>query len=163
MNRWYFRALAIIAAAGLVVVIVIVLWPKPPIPNKIKSQLTSTLMLPQDKQFNINRKTVKYDSGLKLLTFNATVFGKTIIVSEQPTPDQFTDVPQVYTKVLDGMDDYDDFDVNVGSVHLTTPPQLNGKQAAVLNTKGTLIFAKPSASLSGSQWRQFFTSFQVIN
>jgi hypothetical protein len=84
-----------------------------------------------------------------------------MVLSEQPTPDSFTDVPQVYDKVVDSMQEYQKFDVDVGTVHLTRPPSLNGKQAAVLNTKGTLLFAKPDKDLSEDQWRRFFNSFVV--
>jgi hypothetical protein len=161
MMKWVTGIFASMVGLGLVVIIALILIPKPPVSNKIKAELTSTLLLPDTSNFPIASRSVKYDSSLKLLSFNATVFGKQIIISEQPTPESFTDVPAVYTKVLDGMNDNYDFDVNVGSVHITTPPQLNGKQAAVLNAKGTLLFAKPSASLSNSQWQQFFTSFAV--
>jgi hypothetical protein len=161
MMKWATGIFASIVGLGLVAIVVLILIPKPPIPDKIKADLTSSLLLPETSNFPISAKTVKYDSGLKLLSFDTTVYGDQVIVSEQPTPESFTDVPAVYAKVLDGMTDYDDFDVNVGTVHLTTPPQLNGKQAAVLNTKGTLLFAKPSRSLTNSQWQQFFTSFDV--
>lgn len=163
MQRWFVRGFIGILALGAVVILILVLLPKPPIPGKIKQQLTSTLLLPNTRKFPVNRDTTKYDPSIKVLTYKVAAFGKTIIMSEQPTPDQFTDVPQVYQKVLDGMQDYNDFDVNVGGVHLTLPPQLSGVQTAVLNTKGTLIFAKPSGKLSDDQWRQFFTSFQVVN
>jgi hypothetical protein len=148
---------------GVIVIIVIIVLPnKPQIPPKIQQQLTFTLMLPESGQFKIDHSSIKYDDQLKVLSFTVAAFGKQVIVSEQPTPDSFTDVPAVYQKVLDGMNDYEDFDVNIGSIHLTVPPQLNGKQAAVLNTKGTLTFVKPSSALSNDQWRQFFTSFTVL-
>ncbi|HUD11839.1 MAG TPA: hypothetical protein VMS08_05480 [Candidatus Saccharimonadia bacterium] len=54
-------------------------------------------------------------------------------MSGQTTPEEFTDIPAVYQKVLDGVNDYNDFDVNVGSVHLTQPPQLNGRQEYLIS------------------------------
>jgi hypothetical protein len=162
MKKWYWRAVAGIFALGVIVVIVLLALPKPPIPGNIKQQLTSTLLVPQDSRFIANRQSVKYDSSLKLLTFNVAAFGQQLVVSEQPTPETFVDIPQVYQKVLDGMNDYYDFDVNIGSVHLTKPPQLKGKQAAVLNAKGTLLFAKPGSGLTQAQWQQFFNSLAVL-
>lgn len=161
MNRWFWRIVVLLTSAGIITVVVMLALPKPPISGPIKSQLTSTLMLPDTGHFPVDRASTKYDPKLKELSYNASAFGQTIIVSEQPTPDQFTDVPQVYQKVLESMADYADFDVSVGSVHLTQPAQLNGLQTAVLNSKGTLLFAKPASNLTEDQWRQFFTSFRA--
>jgi hypothetical protein len=162
MSRWFWLVVAGIVALGIIAVFALLLLPKPLIPPKVVSEATSTVLAPDSSNFKIAHQSIKYDSDLKLLNYNVSAYGKTIIISEQPTPESFTDVPAVYTKVLDGMNDFYDFDVSVGSIHVTTPPQLNGKQAAVLNTKGTLLFAKPSASLSNSEWQQFFTSFTVL-
>jgi len=135
--------------------------PKPPIPGPIKRQLTSTLILPNTSRYPVDRATTKYDAKIKQLTFNSTAFSQDVVVSEQPTPDSFTDVPQVYQKVLESMSDFADFDTGIGTVHLTRPANLGGKQAAVLNAKGTLLFAKPSSDLTEDQWRQFFNSVDV--
>jgi hypothetical protein len=161
MNRWYFRALAGLVAAGLIVVTVMILLPKPPIPGIIKSQLTSTLVLPSAKQATIDRNSAKYDSSLKVLSFNATVAGHKVVMAEQPTPDQFIDIPQAYDKVVENMNAYAQFDSALGTVHLTKPTQLHGGQTAVINAKGTLLFAKPSSNLTDDQWRRFFNSFAV--
>jgi hypothetical protein len=109
----------------------------------------------------VDRKTVKYDSGLKLLSFTASVGGISTVFSEQPTPDSFNDAPQIYDKVLERMNDYSKFDVVAGTVHLTRPSDLGGKQAAVMNTKGTLLFAKPDRDLSTDQWRRLFLGVNV--
>ncbi len=147
---------------GGVVITVMLLAPKPPIPSRIKQQVVSTLFIPTGHNFVVDRESVKYDIQLKLLTYNVLESGTQVVVSEQATPDSFTDVPQAYQKVLDGMNDYLDFDVNVGSAHLTRPSQLGGKQTAVLNAKGTLLFAKPAADLPDDQWRQFFKAMEVV-
>src|SRR5580704_5437409 len=123
MKRWYWRTIIGFVAFGLIAIVILPFLPKPPISSKIKSQLTSTLMLPNTGRYPVDRASAKYDSTLKVLSFDVSAYGKTMILSEQPTPEQFTDVPQVYQKVLDSMQDYNDFDVNVGTVHLTTPTQ----------------------------------------
>ena len=161
MNRWFWSGIIALTAAGAITVAVLLLLPKPPIPGPIKQQLTSTLLVPKNSRVAVDRQSAKYDTSLKLLTFNATAFGKQLVVSEEPTPDEFVDVPQAYQKVLDSMNDYSDFDTAIGSVHLARPSNLHGKQAAVLNAKGTLLFAKPAGDLSTDQWRQFFNSFDV--
>jgi hypothetical protein len=153
-----------LATLGLIVLIVIWVWPnKPVISSKIKSQLTSTLLLPQDPRFKVEQTTIKFNKNLSLLTYYVSVFGHQVLMSEQPTPQSFIDIPQAYTQLVQGMNDYEDIDVSVGTVHLTTPKQLNGAQAAILNTDGTLSFGKPSGSLSVTQWRQYYDSFEVIH
>ena len=159
MHQW------VIVGTVLAVVLVIsglFLAPKSAIPGTIKKQLTSTLLLPS-RQYPVERSSSKYDSSLKVLSFNVKSGANLIAMGEQPSPDQFVDVPQAYQKVLDGMNDYEDLDTAIGTVHLTRPDSLKGAQAAVLNAKGTLLFAKPTSSLSADQWRRFFNSFSVIN
>jgi hypothetical protein len=152
---------AAIVAIGLIVAGVMLLAPKPPIPGPIKKQVTSTIVVPQLADAVIDRQSVKYDDKLKLLTYTLAAYGVNMVVSEQPTPDSFTDIPQVYDKVTAGMGEYSKFETDIGTVHITRPKELHGKQAAVLNTKGTLLFAKPERDLSDDQWRKFFGSFTV--
>jgi hypothetical protein len=151
-----------LAGIGVIVIVVMLLAPKPPIPGQVKSQFTSTLFVPQTSNAKIQRSTVKYDSNLKLLSFTAQVYGIPTVISEQPTPEQFTDIPQVYDKVLSNMHEFTDFDTDVGTVHITRPTDLGGKEAAVLNSKGTLFFAKPARDLSDDQWRQLFRNVVVV-
>jgi hypothetical protein len=153
--------MGVVLAVGLIVVGIMLLAPKPPIPGPIKKQVTSTLIVPQLADVTIDRQSVKYDDKLKLLSYTADVYGISTVISEQPTPDSFTDIPQVYDKVTASMNEYSKFDTDIGTVHITRPKELDGKQAAVLNTKGTLLFAKPERDLSDEQWRKFFGSFEV--
>jgi hypothetical protein len=135
--------------------------PKSPIPGSIKLKLTSSLLLPSRARANIDRGSAKYDSSLKVLSFTGLVDGKNLVIAEQPTPEQFVDIPAAYEKVLGSMNDYSDFDTTMGTVHLTKPDELHGGQTAVLNAKGTLLFAKSASGLSTDQWRQFFNSVTV--
>ena len=161
MKRWYFGTLGALVAAGLVVIVVMLVLPKPPIPGSLKQQLTSTLIVPSHKQATIDRSSAKYDGSLKVLSFTVGTAGHKLVMAEQPTPDQFVDVPQAFQKVLENMNEYDSFDSVMGTVHLTKPQSLHGGQTAVLNAKGTLLFATPAANLSTDQWRRFFNSFTV--
>jgi hypothetical protein len=139
------------------------LWPKPLIPKNIKNEVTSTIFLPKSPQVANDRSTVKYDNNLKLLSFQSTVFGVHSTISEQPTPQQFVDIPETYAKVLDSWNQYSSFDSAQGTVYLTKPKNNGNKQAAVMNSKGTLMFITPDKDLSGDQWRQFFNSLQIQN
>lgn len=160
--RHFYVVVASLLGIGAIVIAVLLLAPKPPIPGSIKSQLTSTLLVPVGKGVEVDRESARFDADLNLLTYNATWEGRTIVVSQQPAPESFADIPGYYDKVTAQMSQYAQFDVEIGSVRLTRPKDAGGKPAAVLYAKGTLLFAKPDAELSTDQWRRFFTTLTVI-
>jgi hypothetical protein len=140
------------------------LRPQPVIPAAIKTQLTSTLLMPTDKTVAvIDQGSIKYDSKIKVLTYDVQFDGVKVVISEQPTPESFIDIADVYTKVLESMNEYKKFELAIGVIHLTRPPDLKGKQSAVLNSKGTLLFANPKQDLTEDQWRRFFHNIQLVN
>ena len=139
------------------------LWPKPLIPKNIQSEVTSVIFVPNSPQVVNQKGTAKYNGNLKLLSYKANVFGVNAVISEQPTPETFTDIPQVYQKVLDSWNDYEDFNVPQGTVYLTRPGGKNATEAGVMNSKGTLLFVKPDKDLTDTQWRQLFNSIEVQN
>jgi hypothetical protein len=151
-----------LAAIGLVVIVVMLLAPKPPVPVDVKRAVTSTILVPQAREVDVSRESMAYNSQLKLLSFTTVAFGVKAVVSEQPTPESFIDIPQVYDKVVTNMNEYSKFDSDSGTVHLTRPKDLGGKQAAVMNAKGTLMFVKPERDLSDDQWRKLFNGLEVI-
>jgi hypothetical protein len=158
---WY--GVGIILVVGVIAATAILLAPKSPIPPSLRNQVTSTLLVPEGGGYSLNRDSAKYDKDKKVLTYTASYAGTKLVVSEQPTPSEFVDVPEVYDKVTAGMNNYQTFDSGIGTVHLTQPKQLSGKQAAVLNTKGTLMFVKPENALTDDQWRLWFNHIQVAN
>lgn len=149
-------------AIGLIVIGVMLVAPKPPVPLEIKRAVTSTLLVPKVREVAVERKSMKYDKKIKLLTYTTKAFGVTAVISQQPTPESFIDIPQVYDKVVSGMNEYSKFDSDSGTVHLTRPKELGGKQAAVMNAKGTLMFVKPETDLSEDQWRKMFNNLEII-
>lgn len=151
-----------VTAIGLLVIIVMLLGPKPPVPAEIQRAVTSTIMVPKARDVVVARESMKYDSKLKLLTYSAMAYGVKTVVSQQPTPESFIDIPQVYDKVVANMNEYKKFDTDSGTVYLTRPTDLGGKQAAVMNTKGTLMFVKPERDLSEDQWRILFNNLEII-
>jgi len=156
---WIVGAAGGILVAGTVVTIMFVL-PREPIPNSIREQLTSPLLLPRAAQANIDRSSVKYNSDDKLLTYRVTYRGSLLLVSEQPTPEQLVDIPAAYDKVVENMNQYSSFVVSAGTVHLTRPKDAGGVQVAVMNAKGTLMFVKSDRDLSNDDWRRLFVSFE---
>jgi hypothetical protein len=154
--------LAVVVAVSLIYGVFMLLRPDPPIAAPIRKQLTSALLLPAAETVMIDADSIKYDSGLKVLSFDAPIDGIRLSVSEQPTPENFTDIPQVYDKVVEQMRVYKKFETAIGIVYLTKPESRKGSQTAVMNTKGTLLFANPDKDLSDDQWRRFFNSFDVV-
>jgi hypothetical protein len=137
------------------------LKPKPPIPKNIQSQLDFTPYLIQpDTGVTIDKGSYKYDLSQKGLSFIATGkdFGK-LTVSEQATPQQFIDIPEVYSKLVDKLNRYGAFDNDMGTVYLTRPDDQRTGQTAVINSKGVLMFVRSSKNLSDDQWRKLFGSF----
>jgi len=156
--------IGVVVSVGIVLIIGLWLFPdKPPIPGPIKAKLTSTLLVPRGGDYQVNRESAKYDPALKVLAYNIAIKGVgSAVVSEQPTPDQFNDIPGYYDQVISQFHEYTHFDSVVGTVHLVHPDTNSDHQTAVINSAGTLIFVKPSQNLSDDQWRQFFRSFVVI-
>ena len=160
------RILAFLAASLVVVAAIGVGWliiSRPVIPPDIKKQIDFLVLYPQgDSNIVVDRSTFKYDSQNHVLSFVVTCFGVKNTITEQATPDSFNDIPQYLDKVLQQLNSYSSFDTDMGKANLTHPSNLNGDQAAVMNTKGVLMFAHPVSTLTESQWRQFFNSLSVI-
>jgi hypothetical protein len=155
--------IVVVMLLGAIAATVIILAPKPAISKTIQRQVTTTIFVTRSARVVIDKPSVAYNDKLKLLTYAATTDGVKVVVSQQPSPTSFIDIPQVFDKVLAEMREYSKFEVAAGTVHLTRPKDLKGKQAAVLNSKGTLMFVKPESDLSDDQWRQLFAAFVVLS
>ena len=151
-----------LSAVIVIIVIAILFWPRPFISDKIKNEVTSPIFVPSGQQVQNKKATVKFDDKLKLLSFQSTIYSVNFTISEQPTPESFTDIPQVYQKVLASWKQYGQFDTAVGTVYLTRPGNQNGRQVGVLNAKGTLTFVKADKDLSDDQWRQTFNNLDIV-
>ena len=161
IRKWWIVA-GSFTGLGLLIIVGIIFAPKPAVPIEIKRAVTSTILIPRRDGVTVSRDSMNYDAKLKRLTYTAMVFGVSVFVSEQSTPESFVDIPQAYDKLVNAMNEYQKFDTDVGTVHLTHPKELAGKQAGVMNAKGTLMFLKPDSDLSDDQWRKLFSSLEVI-
>ena len=135
-----------------------------PIPRYITSQINHIILYPDaNSGVTVDTSSFKYDDANKLLSYSAKMGGTAITVSEQATPESFTDIPQAYDKFVSGLGEYGSFDSSLGKVYLTHPKDLNGQQSAVMNTKGTLLFIHPTnGDLSDDQWRKIFNGLRVV-
>lgn len=156
----------ILIVAGLVVIGGLGFWrvttAKPTLPRAVAQQLSFGVYFPTTKSSlaTIDNQTISYQAGGGLLSYTARLQdGTTISVNQQATPVSFVDIPQTYDKLVASLQPYSSFESINGKVALTHPKELSGSQSAVMNAKGTLLFARPSRSLSDTQWRQLFNGF----
>ena len=133
------------------------------ISSEIKKQLNFATVLVDSNQNQIiaDKATVKYDQSIKLLSYNASYKGNKLTVSLQASPDGFSDTPQVFDAFIEKFRGYDSFDSKNGTVHLTHPVELNGGQTAVMNSRGVLLFIKPTNDLSIEDWKAFFNNLTI--
>ena len=117
-----------------------------------------------DAAWVLQKDRTSYDkeSGVLSLYVSQHSTGRQIILNEQPTPGAFADVPTQYNKMLTTLNEYNELQIGFGTVALTHPKELNGGQTAVANKAGTLMFAKPSADLTDSEWRDFFEKLRLL-
>ncbi len=155
-------------AAGTLIIAALAIWlttlhlQASPLPKPIREQFIGTLMVPQANTVVIDKASATYDAQLKVLVYKIAAYDTTLTVSEQPTPDSFTDIPELLQKVATNMQEYATFDTDIGTVHLAKPTQTDGKQTAIMNSKGTLMFISSKRNLSQDQWRKLFKTMVVI-
>ncbi len=147
---------------GTLVVIVVLgvfgLWQlnhQVPLPSSIKSQVHFAVFLPS-QGVTIDASTYKYDAGQGVLSFVGKMpDGQTVTIAEQATPAPFNDIPNYYTQFLSKIFEYTAFDSLQGTVHLAHPKSAG--QAAVMNSKGTLIFARVDHDEPSNTWKNVFS------
>jgi hypothetical protein len=105
--------------------------------------------------------TPAYDAASGVLTLSLKNADNTLVLTQQSSPQVFSDVPQQYARMLATMNQYAEVQTSFGTVALTRPKELNGGQAAVINKTGTLLFAKPTQDLNNEQWTEFFNNLQL--
>lgn len=161
MKRW------LIGAAGVLLVAVAAaatysLKSTEKIPEAVKSQISSTIIIPSDNSVEIDRKSYKINDSESLLTYTARFDDQNLIISQQPTPEGFIDIPKAYDSLVSQMGEYGKFESANGTVYLTSPKNQKNIQIAVLNTKGTLMFVKSEQGMSRDRWQKFFSTLEVV-
>lgn len=133
------------------------------IPSKIINQANFLVFAPSGSTaVSIEKSSIKLDSNPQLLSFVVFIDGTKVAITEQQEPESFTDAPEVYTQLLNKMREYQEFNSGFGTIALTLPVELNGNQAAVVDSKGTLLFAQPSKGLSEDQWLKIFNNMKLV-
>jgi hypothetical protein len=149
-----------LAIAGLM----FLLRPQPPLPETLMKQVNFLVLYPAPAQkYVLAPDKASYDQQAKVLIFHATKPGIDLTISQQATPEQFTDIPEYFPKLVEKLNSYSGFDSLNGKVYLTRPTELKGQQSAVFNGKGTLMFVQPSRDLANDEWREFFNALILYN
>lgn len=148
-------AVLALAAAGI-------FWfTRSPISNSILKQISFTVFTPKtSNHLQLKADTIKYDAKLKQLSYIVQFQNQAVTVAQQSTPDQFSDIPDYYPKLIEKMNAYASFENSLGKVNLTRPTEIKN-QVAVMNTKGTLLFAQSSSDLTPDQWRRLFNTLTI--
>ena len=160
MKKFLIPTIVICVSVIAAVVVIAVLHQEPVVPKNITNQANFVIFYPTpSSKATVQENTFKYDSNLKVVSFVVIQAGATITFSEQSTPDNFASDQTNYTQFIQKLNLYSGFESVNGIVNLTKPPQTNN-EAAVMNAKGTLIFAQQNSgsNLSEDTWKQIFNS-----
>lgn len=157
MKKRYWLIVVAISIAATAVITAIVLTQKPSeFERAAPKDIDYILFYPDAVKtgYAVDYSTIKYDTAHKGTSFVVTGKGNKMTFAEQTTPDQFNDIPQYWQRFVDKLNGYKSFDSPDGKVALIRPQNLNQKQAAVFNGKGTLMFIYPEKDLSDNDWRK---------
>jgi hypothetical protein len=144
----------------LAVVICVYAYTRGPsaVPSTIREQANFAIFYPNPtQQIYILPGSFKYDKSLAQVAFIARFAGQSVTFAEQSSPDSFAADPTFYSNFITKLGGYATFSSVDGTVSLTEPAQVN-TQTAVMNTKGTLLFAKSSGNISENDWKLLFNS-----
>lgn len=132
------------------------------IPTSINEKVSFPSYVPSnDAHWVLDSSKTSFDQESGVLSLTFTQGSRSIVLTQQASPQVFSDVPQQYTKMLSSMNQYAELQTAFGAVAITHPKELNGGQAAVINKSGTLIFAKPNQELSDEEWKVFFNNLRL--
>jgi len=130
-----------------------------PLPPAIRQQITFPVFIPTSG-ISLDQLSYKFVADQKVLSFTGRLTdGQHITFTEQPTPPPFNDIPNYTTQFLQTLFEYQAFDSLQGTVHLTHPK--GAGQAAVMNAKGTLMFARVDNDEPQSAWQSLFNSMVI--
>lgn len=126
----------------------------------VAKQLDFSPYIVTEKQRISQPENVKYNAGSKVLVYNQNFEGAKLTITQQATPESLVDIPQAYDKLIEKMHQESAFDSYSGRVYITSPTELNGNQAAVLNSGGTLMFVRADKKISTDNWKFFFNKLE---
>jgi len=156
-----YRLVSLLLAIFIVIIVgyfVYVISNSDPIPTTIQKSVTFPIFYPKpSKQVVIKSSSFKYDKSKGQVTFSIGYDKRNITFAEQSSPDSFSADPNFYQSLVQSLNDYASFETIDGQVNLTLPNQTKD-QTAVMNAKGTLLFANSNGKLSQANWKLLFNT-----
>lgn len=134
-----------------------------PVPESIVKQLDfSPFVLPVSKKGDIQVYSYKYDREAHTYSYIVRLSNsKSLTFNEQASPSNFDEIPDLYTKLLDGLNRYDSVTTSNGRLYLTRPK--DGKQVGVMNERGVLLFARANTQdLTKREWKALIEKLEIF-
>jgi hypothetical protein len=157
--------LVIVLGIAGAIILYLSLEDKSGFPEKVKKKADFSIFYPEtaNPSLIVKLSSVAYDDANNGLSYQVHVNGKEIIVSEQATPDVFSQ-SGVYAFKLNQAHEYDSFNTDAGEVALTKPSEAGGQTVAWdNNSKGTLILARAYKTPTESEWKLLFDAMTTVN
>jgi hypothetical protein len=134
------------------------------VPTTISSEVDFTILYPAPHINGLHPQssTITYSQTNKGLSYVVLVDNKKVVVSEQSTPDIFSQ-NGVYNYKLSQAHEYNSFNTSAGEVALTRPNGLGGQSVAWVNAGGTLTLARAYQSLNEDQWKLLFNNMETAH
>lgn len=162
MRRKYLIMLPVLVIAGVVAGISVFGMTNKPIPKGLTDKLEFVAYIPTGV-YSFNQKDVSYSDDTKVLSMSIkSKQGVVITLNQQATPEAFQEAPDYYQNLIEKLRRDKTLSTKLGEVYITRPVELKGKQTAVINYRGTLMFAEPSRELDDNDWRKFFNSLEEV-
>lgn len=158
--------LGIVAVIGLVGAIFYLVYThshnNPELPQTVLQNARYKVYYPPKKTVvRVDGKSIRYNTAGQVTSYTAyTPSNNKLIITEQPAPDSVVHGKEGYQQLVDSLQRYDSLKSSHGTVYLTHPKELNGRQFAILRSQNTIIFIEPSQEISKSEWQKIFDSLQ---
>lgn len=150
----------ILVCVGIFVVETYVQRDSSPVPTSIQNSVQFPVIYPKpSQQITIKESTFKYSKSLGQVSFIVNFAGSNITFAEQSSPDSFSADPTFYPTFIQKLNGYATFTALDGRVDLTLPSETH-YQTAVMNAKGTLVFASSPNKLTENNWKLLFNTLE---
>lgn len=164
INKYKLILIFVIILISTALIVFKVIENRSVVPVKYAKQISFVVYWPKDHLSQPDKNSIKYakdNSGAQVLSFYDYVNSARVTFVEQATPSSFNDIPDSFTRYINSLNNYQTLSTTYGSVYLTVPPKFN-LNTAILNNRGTLLFASSERHLSDDTWRLIFNNLLIV-
>jgi hypothetical protein len=132
---------------------------QPIIPTSVSKRVNYVIFYPaKNPKVVLEKNTIKYTSSEQLVSYIVNFNGALITFSEQSSPSTFVNDTSLYPEFISKLNGINAFVSVNGTVNITHP-QGSQYETAVMNAKGTLLFAQSTnKDISQSNWQLLFNN-----